>query len=418
MEPQPLPRTPEQLRPELSDEQWKAYSRCLSLEKLGGWGIHVPELQEAYSEDIMAQFTACKVARILGYCLLAAPSKQGCDALTREILGCAGKAQKLECADKEEAEMLEPVGQVEAEMLAGLAHLYIYGLTRVFFNPKGRTPILSPGQSPRGSFEQAEKRAADWLLWRRAPYDSLKQLVLLRDDHRCAFTGLLDKSFVGCAPRQLEFRGKQVNVTGMDVERTKPDLGETYVAHIITKSLSEDIEGQSEGVKAKFQWAKKAVALIERFGGFSFTELGIHGLDNPLNVFTTSDTPHKQFDALNLWLVPALDQNRAVIANNTYAPEHSGGDVALKSFGIQKIVKFKEAKTEDGQVVPPPDPRLLALHAACAWVLHSSGAIEHVREFLLREPEPISLMTEPNAAPELHFALEKLQYFRHVSTMA
>ncbi|KAF8308855.1 uncharacterized protein EI90DRAFT_3107332 [Cantharellus anzutake] len=389
MEPQPLPRTPEQLRPELSDEQWKAYSRCLSLEKLGGWGIHVPELQEAYSEDIMAQFTACKVARILGYCLLAAPSKQGCDALTRT---------KLECADKEEAEMLEPVGQVEAEMLAGLAHLYIYGLTRVF-QSKGRTPILSPGQSPRGSFEQAEKRAADWLLWRRAPYDSLKQLVLLRDDHRCAFTGLLDKSFVGCAPRQLEFRGKQVNVTGMD-------------------SLSEDIEGQSEGVKAKFQWAKKAVALIERFGGFSFTELGIHGLDNPLNVFTTSDTPHKQFDALNLWLVPALDQNRAVIANNTYAPEHSGGDVALKSFGIQKIVKFKEAKTEDGQVVPPPDPRLLALHAACAWVLHSSGAIEHVREFLLREPEPISLMTEPNAAPELHFALEKLQYFRHVSTMA
>ncbi|KAF8315976.1 uncharacterized protein EI90DRAFT_3087253 [Cantharellus anzutake] len=70
----------------------------------------------------------------------------------------------------------------------------------------------------------------------------------------------------------------------------------------------------------------------------------------------------------------------------------------LNEFGIRPIANFKEAKTEDGQVIHPPDPRLIALHATCAWVLHSSGAIDHVWGLLFREPELISLMTEPNCS--------------------
>ena len=45
-------------------------------------------------------------ARVLGHALLLAPSEQGRAALTRDVLGCEG----------------------DPELLAGVAHLYVYGL--------------------------------------------------------------------------------------------------------------------------------------------------------------------------------------------------------------------------------------------------------------------------------------------------
>jgi hypothetical protein len=80
-----------------------------------------------------------------------APSEDGRNALTREILDCKG----------------------DLELMAGLAHLYVYGLIRVcastwsilhsfaasdfplVYNPKGPTPAISSEQSPRFSFHQA-----------------------------------------------------------------------------------------------------------------------------------------------------------------------------------------------------------------------------------------------------------------------
>ncbi|KAF8334626.1 uncharacterized protein EI90DRAFT_443897 [Cantharellus anzutake] len=268
-------------------------------------------------------------------------------------------------------------------------------------------------QSPIDSFGQAEERVAPMLQRSSIPDSRLRPLILLRDDNRCVFTGLLDKSFVHHTPGEFKVAGQRVNVAKMEmgVEGTKPKASETYVAHIVSKSLSEDIDCQSES-GTKLEWAKKAAALIERFGGFSSIQmLGDHCLNSPLNAFTASDTPHKQFDSLDLWLVPALDDENVIIPN-VYVPQHSGGINMLNEFGIRPIVNFKEAKTEDDQVIHPPDPRLIVLHATCAWVLHSSGAIDHVRELLFREPEPISL--KPNAVQELSEALEMLRYTRHI----
>ncbi|KAI0372383.1 hypothetical protein BV20DRAFT_68663 [Pilatotrama ljubarskyi] len=57
----------------------------------------------------------------------------------------------------------------------------------------------------------------------------------------------------------------------------------------------------------QFQWARTAGATIERFGGFSAHDaLGQDTLHSPKNAFTATYLPHSLFDALSLWLTPAL----------------------------------------------------------------------------------------------------------------
>lgn len=70
------------------------------------------------------------------------------------------------------------------------------------------------------------------------------------------------------------------------------------------------------------------------------------------------------------------------------------------SFGLKQRVSFREV-TMDGEIVPPPSPQLLALHAACAKVAHLSGAAEHLYD-VFDDPDAdcmvsISLMTQTEA---------------------
>ncbi|KAI0354001.1 hypothetical protein OH77DRAFT_571295 [Trametes cingulata] len=60
-------------------------------------------------------------ARVLGYALLYAPHDAGRDALVRDILACDGDLD-----------------------LGVLAHLYLFGLIRLFFDPKPPTRAVTP----------------------------------------------------------------------------------------------------------------------------------------------------------------------------------------------------------------------------------------------------------------------------------
>jgi len=58
-------------------------------------------------------------------------------------------------------------------------------------------------------------------------------------------------------------------------------------------------------IVSKFNWAKTAGALIERFGGFSTRDLlGSENIHNPLNAMGLSGMAHKFFDELGIWLTP------------------------------------------------------------------------------------------------------------------
>ncbi|EPS96388.1 hypothetical protein FOMPIDRAFT_88923 [Fomitopsis schrenkii] len=201
------------------------------------------------------------VARVLGYGIRC--NDRGRDALVRDILAC----------------------NKEAELLAGVAHLYVYGLCRVFYNPKGPTPRVSPSLTPRLSLEVTAKESF-LLLDSSRDASRLRTETLLCDNHRCIFTGLLDET-----EAELEFT------------KTKrlQDYAFTNVAHIISQSLSENISGVHAAAHAKFEWARTGGAMLQRFGGFDAHEvLCDEILQSPKNAFTASMTAHAPFDALKI----------------------------------------------------------------------------------------------------------------------
>lgn len=107
-------------------------------------------------------------------------------------------------------------------------------------------------------------------------------------------------------------------------------------------------------------------------------------------------------------MITFVQDARGEILRNTYEIHHAPDtNIAL----INPSATFQDVTTTyEGRVVtiPAPDPRLLALHAACAQIAHMSGAAEHLEEFY-RDTDPIAVMTEPNAAQELTRVLTSLQ---------
>jgi len=308
-------------------------------------------------------------ARVLGHGLILAPSEEGRSALTRDINECDS----------------------DPELLAGLAHLYVYGLIRVFYNPKGRTPAISATQSPRLSFELAVQNLEHLLQQPSITARDLRQLTLFRDNNRCIFTGSLDL------------------VVAKSHGVPKEKCAVTRSAHIISQSLSSDIEGLTPAVLAKFRWGKMAGAMIERFGGFSSHDvLGDNILNSPLNAFTATASPHEEFDGLDMWLTPVNDEHGDVISD-TYDVVHYLGNEWLHYMeaSVMPRVIFRHAQL-DSRIIPAPHPRIISLHAACARIAHMSGAAEHLKEFF-RDPDEISVMTGPSAAHELTRILRKLQ---------
>jgi len=71
-------------------------------------------------------------------------------------------------------------------------------------------------------------------------------------------------------------------------------------------------------------------------------------------------------------------------------------------------VTLKTYTLPNGKKIEPSSPQLIALHAACAKITHTSGAAKHLEE-TFRDTEPIPVMTAPNAADELDHALKKVQ---------
>ena len=86
-----------------------AYEHCRRLECLAYWDTFSDDLRDSLSMDVMQGMAPRVAARVLGHGLLLAPSDAGRNALVRDILAC----------------------DEDLELLAGLAHLYVYGLIRV-----------------------------------------------------------------------------------------------------------------------------------------------------------------------------------------------------------------------------------------------------------------------------------------------
>ncbi|KAF8120307.1 hypothetical protein EV363DRAFT_1407853 [Boletus edulis] len=154
----------------------------------------------------------------------------------------------------------------------------------IFYNPKGPTPAVSVDQSPR-PFEEAVQKLEHLLQQPSITPAQLRKLLLFRDNNRCR-----------PPPVTPGIRFDVINV-----------------AYVISQSLSAGIHHTTERVQQKFEWARTAGVMIERFGGFSSFDILPDGvLNSPTNAFLSSPAAHEVFDQLDMWLTPAkvLRQSR------------------------------------------------------------------------------------------------------------
>ncbi|TBU29134.1 hypothetical protein BD311DRAFT_777716 [Dichomitus squalens] len=230
--------------------------------------------------------------RVLGYALIYAPSDVGRDCVAREV------------QDRHN----------DPEVLVGLAHLYIYGLIRIYWrafffldypmfinpwavkNPKGPTPLISADSSPRQSFDVTLEGHARTRVEPGVSPQDLKDVMMGRDNYRCVFT---NKPDLGSVRR---------HVVSADLQMLHASGGavDLQVAHIISHSLTADVGGMTRSARDKLQWASSAAAVLDRFAGIEIKSI-LRNLDvhNPLNAFMTSHDPHVRFDGLDMWLTPS-----------------------------------------------------------------------------------------------------------------
>ncbi|KAI0086880.1 hypothetical protein BDY19DRAFT_957076 [Irpex rosettiformis] len=354
------------------NETHTAYDHCLWLEKFDSWNTFV---DETVSEEVRMDMPPAIAARVLGYAIRVAPNDSGRNALVSDILAC-GKSP---------------------ELLAGVAHFYVYGLCRIFYNPFNGLPSRPiPDGTPRLSLEAIE---ADQSLLSEYSSDRarLRIQTLLRDNNRCVFTGCLDyQQFV-----------HEWKVTGGKVHPCT--CGPTNVAHIISQSLLENISGINPAVQAKFEWARTAGAMLQHFGGFKAHNLSDEILHSPKNAFTASLTPLVLFEDLKIWLTPVKDVETQAIIPNTYRLNHYLGNEHIP-FGIQDAkseVNFRSISI-GGIVIPPPDPQLIVLHGVCAEIVCKSDAMDYLEE-RYKDIEPFAAMTASGAVNELTRVLKTMQ---------
>jgi len=252
--------------------------------------------------------------------------------------------------------------------------------------PKGCTPQTSYSQSPRFSFQSVVAEPEIEQLLEKSSYTQaeLRRLLLKRDNYRCAVSGFIDYVTVRNNPTAAS------RTTGRAF---------LEVAHIISQSLTEGVNGASPAAEKKFEWAADASAIIERFGSISLRKiLGDACLNNPYNAFMVSPFFHSLFDELRMWFAP-VKVNDVVVAHTYEIKALDNSDLCD---ALPRVI-FTPTQVESG-VIEAPHPSLIALHAACANIAHMSRAAEYIERFD-RDIDDLPDMTAVNAPAELTRAL-------------
>ncbi|KAJ6575155.1 hypothetical protein B0H19DRAFT_1254755 [Mycena capillaripes] len=360
-------------------ESQSAFQTCHWLESIS-LQTFVSDLDKDFSEAFMVKTPAQVAARTLGYALIYSPTVEGRRRVAQEINSC----------------------NRDPETLAGLAHLYIFGLIRVFRNPRGHTPSVSVDQSPRFSFEIAADSHYETLVPPRKTQQALKDKIMHRDRRRCVFTAKGDR------PSLLENHPDVADIP--DPQRSE----RLQVAHIISQSLTTGISGLTDTAKTKLEWASSASAILDRFAGIEIRSLlGDLDLHTPINAIMLTFAPHDMFDDLGIWLEPAQDAQGNDILH-TYDIIDSA---PWRHQDLLSRVTFNQTNTFKGKTVEPPSPVLLALHAACARIAHLSGAADILERFdKALDPHPVLSMGvrdmsyNSRAAHELNRALHAVSF--------
>ncbi|KDN45802.1 hypothetical protein RSAG8_04635, partial [Rhizoctonia solani AG-8 WAC10335] len=228
----------------------------------------------------------------------------------------------------------------------------------------GRTPRATEHPSRKESIEEETMLNDLYLSSAKRDRKKLKKLVLLRDDYRSVISGLADLSSAraGKVPQNVE-------------------VVPTEAAHILPFSLATNQPERAE------VWAA-----ISSFSGMDLSVvLGGNDINRLGNVFTLSVIEHTNFGQLEFWLEKVQGKGHTYVVNSA---------LALGGIPRGSEVTF----VDHGLGLEMPDPELIAIHAACAQVVHQSGMAEYI-DRILQDLEEIPVLAEDGSSNALMIAL-------------
>ncbi|KEP51112.1 hypothetical protein V565_067520 [Rhizoctonia solani 123E] len=199
--------------------------------------------------------------------------------------------------------------------------------------------------------------------------------ALIRDNYRCMLSQKVDIDTY----RRSPFLQVQLGLS------PPPDVDQTECCHILPY-ITSDLQESKENISVRTTCATIFTAL-ERFGGISHLERNQHGPHHLTNIMTLQTGLRKNFDRLQLWLDPVEG------VDNTYTIGRQFPGLRLD---LPQTVTF----TTSTPGFPLPDRRYLALHAACARVIHLSGATEAISS-IIEEMEQTRVLSEDGSSAAL-----------------
>ncbi|CUA76347.1 hypothetical protein RSOLAG22IIIB_12221 [Rhizoctonia solani] len=278
-----------------------------------------------------------------------APTDSGRRSICESILKC------IEKVDKDHS---------LSDLLYELREHYLTGMIYPMRAKGGKTPKVTEHPSRKDIMEQETMLNEAYLSAAKRDPKKLKNLALLRDDYRSVISGEVD---LGTA-----------NARGVP-----PDVGvvATEAAHILPFSLATKLPERSDVCTVLSSFSGWDVATI--IGGDEINRLG--------NVFTLATYEHDAFGQLNWWLEKVEGRNNTYVIN-----------WARRLFGIPRGAEV--TLTDHGTGLEPPDARLIAIHAACAKVVHQSGMAKFI-DNTLRDMEETPVLAEDGSSQALMIAL-------------
>jgi len=197
------------------------------------------------------------------------------------------------------------------------------------------------------------------------------ELALIRDNHRCCLSGIVDESWA--LKQEQEDNIQEINRTMV-----------THCVHIFSRSTTRDADNSLRNT-----YAPHVLEIFRRYGDVDI-EMFVDGDALHLgNILTLSAAAHDNFNKLYVWLEPT-------------SVEHSykvGSRYRVVQINYPKEVNL----TSTVQGLPLPDPKLLALHAACARICMMSGAGEHI-DHIFREMEEMKVLAHDGGSAALLYA--------------
>ncbi|KAH9907654.1 uncharacterized protein BXZ73DRAFT_110193 [Epithele typhae] len=205
----------------------------------------------------------------------------------------------------------------------------------------------------------------------------LRRSVLLRDGHKCCFSGVVDDD----APKDLKSHAKR--------------LGEVRAAHILNLAPPLHDRGSvdaEESLRNTLAFLTNFCLVEEPFGSL------IEALDGPLNAFLLWVGHHSDFDRFKWCLRATKTRDCYDICYMPDSARYKGARTALARIAFQ----------DHHGGVDLPSPGLLRIHCAVTHVLHLSGALELFQELCLFDG------SDYETGPAAHVAPTGAAFIAHV----